>query len=140
MRRLTSLDNYGAVGIAEEIGSKYDIIKEVAEKLTDIENVNTLDLDQLNLAIVAAQDALTAIQDSIAAGAMKGDTGDQGPQGVAGPEGPRGAQGVAGLPGATGPQGDVGPTGPAGEDGLTPNVVFSYNDTTGELEYDVTYV
>jgi len=135
MRRLTSLDGYGAVGIADEIGSKYDNVKAVAEKLGEVEIVADLDLDEIVVDIAQVQADIDAIEAEIAAGVMKGDTGEQGPQGVQGEVGPQGPIGLQGIKGDIGLQG---PKGNTGNSGATPIIALSYDDTTGDLEFEVT--
>ena len=59
---------------------------------------------------------------------IQGETGPQGPQGIAGPQGPQGIQGPAGVDGIHGVDGN---------NGLTPLYEFTYNETTGNLEYNL---
>lgn len=143
--RASSLNNATESVILDKINSKYDVVKSVADKIDDVEIVAGLDLASTADAIVDLNAQLDAIEAEIAAGAMKGDTGEQGPVGPQGPIGPAGPQGLQGVPGMAGAKGAKGDRGTAGVDGvngyngLTPIVSFSYNETTGDLEYTVSY-
>ena len=103
--RTPSLDNRADVGIAREIGSKYDVILAVKNKLAEIELVAGFDIDALIAELEAAQDftGITVVQgpevtwDPIGKilTIPKGDTGAQGEQGIAGPTGAVGPKGDA---------------------------------------------
>ena len=134
MRR-SSLDSLD-VAVDREIDSQYDTIKEVADKLPEIELVAGLELGAVAADIAEVEEDIQTIKDDIATGGLVGNDGPIGPAGPAGAEGPIGATGNTGTQGF---QGITGQTGAPGTNGLTPQVTFSYNVTTGELEYDVGY-
>lgn len=135
-RRSSSLNNYTGTGITREIDSKYDVIKNVSDKLTEIEAVATEDLDALVLALNEAKDftGITVVTGSPASWdaasktltvpTLQGEQGVQGIQGEVGPIGPTGARGAKGDRGVEGAKGDTGATGlqgvqgPAGEKGV----------------------
>jgi hypothetical protein len=56
MRRSSTLNNYTASGAIQEIGSKYDTIKELAETLKSYENWLELDVDALVADLEEAKD------------------------------------------------------------------------------------
>lgn len=132
--------------ILDKINSKYDNVKKVADKITQVEIVAGLNLGATQTAIVGLNTQLNAIEAEIADGAMKGDVGPQGPQGIAGPIGPRGYLGMQGIPGATGPRGEKGLpglhglNGVDGIDGLNPVPVFYYEKDSGWLSYELYYI
>ena len=125
--RSSSLLNNSAVGIEREIGSQYDVIKEVSLHLDSIEAVASEDLQALTNALNEAKDftgisvvagvvaAWDPVNKVITVPTVKGDTGEAGSDGVDGAVGPQGPQGVRGPVGLTGPQG---PQGVKGDTGL----------------------
>ena len=146
--RSPSLHNLTTLGITREIGSKYDVIKEVSEYLADIEAVATSDIDALVLALEEAKDfsGISVVAGETAAWDPNTKTitvptvqGEPGQDGATGPQGEQGAQGVRGPQGLTGEKGDTGLQGPAGTDGLTPSIAIVYDEETGDLVLDVTY-
>ena len=147
MRRASSLLGIDSA-IERELDSKYAAIKEVADNIASIEAVAAGDLAALTTALNEAKDftGITVVSGTPAAWdaqnkvltvpTVKGDTGLTGPiglTGLTGLTGPAGAQGVGGA------KGDTGLAGAAGADGLTPQVAITYDDVTGNLEYEVTY-
>ena len=147
-RRMTSLSNIADLAVSREIDSRYDIVKQVAAKLPEIEQIAGENIDGLIISLNEAKDftGITVVSGTTAAWdaqnkvltvpTVKGDTGLTGPiglTGLTGLTGPAGAQGVGGA------KGDTGLAGAAGADGLTPQVAITYNDITGNLEYEVTY-
>lgn len=143
--RATSLNGSTESVLLNQIGSKYDIVKTVADNIDAVEVVAGLDLAATQTAITALRDQLDSIEMEIVAGAMIGDTGPQGPQGPTGPQGVQGPIGLQGLPGMAGAKGDKGDAGTNGingangANGLTPTIELSYNSGTGNLEYTVIY-
>jgi hypothetical protein len=143
MRRSSTLNNFTASGVIQEIGSKYDNIVEAAEAFKKYEEWLELDVDALIASLEEAKDftGITVVAGSEVNWDPVGKVltvptvqGEQGIQGVQGVQGPQGTQGVQGEPG---PQGIPGPAGYNGRDGHTPIIEFSYNETTGDLEYEV---
>lgn len=143
--RVTSLHGDSEGVLLDQINSKYDVVKTVADKIAEVEVVAGMDLGATQTAITGLSNQLDAIGVEIAAGAMKGDQGEVGPQGPAGPTGPQGSIGLQGLPGMAGPKGDKGDAGTNGVNGVngthgrTPVTTISYNATTGDLEYTIDY-
>jgi hypothetical protein len=127
MRRSSTLNNYTASAIIQEVGSKYDTIKEAAAVLKKYEKWLELDVDTLIAGLEEAKD-FTGIT------VVAGSEASWDPvskvltvpilQGI---DGQDGADGVNGLPG------------PQGAAGRTPTIAINYNSVTGDLEYDVTY-
>ena len=147
MRRASSLLGIDSA-IERELDSKYAVVKEVADNIASIEAVAAGDLAALKTALNEAKDftGITVVSGTTATWnaqnkvltipTVKGDTGLTGPiglTGLTGLTGPAGAQGVGGA------KGDTGLTGTAGVNGLTPQVAITYDDVTGNLEYEVTY-
>lgn len=147
MRRASSLLGLDPA-IERELDSKYAVVKEVADNIASIEAVAAGDLAALTTALNEAKDftGITVVSGTTAAWdaqnkvltvpTVKGDTGLTGPiglTGLTGLTGPAGAQGVGGA------KGDTGLAGAAGADGLTPQVAITYDDITGNLEYEVIY-
>ena len=131
--RASTLQNTNLLAVNREIGSKYDVIKAVREKLVEIELVAGMDLDALITELENAQDftGITVVSGTEVAWdavnkvltvprgeqGVKGDNGDKGDIGPQGPQGPRGAQGPQGLKGDIGPDGPRGLNGPKGDSG-----------------------
>ncbi len=125
-RRMTSLSNIADLAISREIDSKYDVVKQVAAKLPEIEQIAGEDIDGLITSLNAALDftGITVVGGEVGAWnpatkvltvpTVKGDTGATG---AAGTDGLNGADGV---------------------NGLTPNIQFSV-DPDGNLQYEITY-
>jgi hypothetical protein len=143
MRRSSTLNNFTASGVIQEIGSKYDNIVEAAEALKKYEEWLELDVDALIASLEEAKDftGITVVAGSEAGWDPVGKVltvptiqGEQGTQGV---QGLQGLQGIQGVQGEQGLQGLSGPAGYNGRDGYTPIIEFRYNDTTGDLEYEV---
>ena len=111
-RRMTSLSNIADLAISREIDSKYDIVKQVAAKLSEIEQLANADIDGLIALLNAALDftGITVVGGEIAGWnpttkvltvpTVKGDTG---------------------------------------ANGLTPHIQFSV-DPSGNLQYEITYI
>lgn len=150
-KRASSLQATNTLAINREIDSKYDAVLAVKDKLTEIEKVAGLDIDQILADLEAAQD-FTGI--SVVAGdvahwdpinkvitvpTVKGDTGAtgaKGDQGAQGPIGPIGARGLAGAAGTNGRDGLNGANGSNGLNGMVPVLEFSI-DADGDLAYEV---
>ena len=142
MRRASSLLGIDSA-IERELDSKYAVIKEIADTIASIEAIASGDLAALTAALNEAKDftGITVVNGTpatwdaqnkvLTVPTVKGDTGLTGPIGLTGPAG---AQGVGGA------KGDTGLAGAAGADGLTPIVAITYDDITGNLEYEVTYI
>ena len=125
-RRMTSLSNIADLAISREIDSKYDVVKQVAAKLPEIEQIAGEDIDELITSLNAALDftGITVVGGKVGSWdpatkvltvpTVKGDTGSTG---VAGADGLNGVDGV---------------------NGLTPNIQFSV-DPSGDLQYEITY-
>lgn len=125
-RRATSLSNIGDLAVNRVIDSKYDIVKQVAAKLDQIELVAEQDVEALTASLNEALDfAGITVVGGVDAGwdpvtkiltvpTIQGEVGPQGLPGINGTDGVDGA------------------------DGLTPNVQFSVSPD-GVLEYEVTY-
>ena len=131
--RASTLQNTNLLAVNREIGSKYDVVLAVKEKLPQIELVAGMDLDALITELENAQDftGITVVSGTEVAWdavnkvltvprgeqGVKGDNGDKGDIGPQGPQGPRGAQGPQGLKGDIGPKGPRGFNGPKGDTG-----------------------
>lgn len=159
MRRLTSLDNLGAVAIAEEIGSKYDTVKLVADNIEGVESLvaaindgsfaKAVELGEM--VVVTGVAGTEASWDGTTLTIPRGDKGDAGADlGVNSIE--DGGEGTLvinfsdgtsyttpDMRGIQGKTGNRGPIGWQGNDGATPVITMSYNEATGYLEYDVDY-
>lgn len=132
--RASTLQNTNLLAVNREIGSKYDVVLAVKEKLPQIELVAGMDIAGLIQELENAQDftGITVIDGpivnwdpitkvlSIPKGERGeiGPRGDQGPIGLTGPQGPRGPQGIQGVKGETGPEGPRGLAGPKGDTGV----------------------
>ena len=131
--RASTLQNTNLLAVNREIGSKYDVVLAVKEKLPQIELVTGMDIAGLIQELENAQDftGITVVDGpvvnwdpitkvlSIPKG-ERGETGprgDQGPIGLTGSQGPRGPQGIQGVKGDIGPEGPRGLTGPKGDTG-----------------------
>jgi hypothetical protein len=137
MRRSSTLNNYTASGVIQEIGSKYDNIVEAAEALKKYEKLLELDMDALIADLNEATDfaGITVVTgptpswDPVAkvltVPTRKGDKGDPG------------EDGIDGVDGVDGVDGQVGPAGHNGRDGLTPVIELSYDPATGNLEFEI---
>jgi len=162
-RRSTTLNNFSASAITREIGSKYDVIKEVSEYLDDIETLVDADIPGLIAALEAALDftgitvvtvpegtpaSWDAVTATLYVPTVKGDDG----RGVVSVSRTSG-DGSAGTvdeytieytDGSStvysvqnGRDGIDGTSGVPGKDGLTPIVSFTYDSVTGNLEYEI---
>lgn len=149
--RASSLQATNILAINREIDSKYDAVLAVKDKLTEIEKVAGLDIDQILTDLQEAQDftgisvvagevaAWDPINKVITVPTVKGDTGAVGPQGPVGSDGVQGPIGPRGLTGAKGTNGVNGADGSNGRDGLNgmvPILKFSIDDD-GDLAYEV---
>jgi hypothetical protein len=159
-RRSTSLNNYTGTAITREIDSKYDVIKEVSGYLGSIEAIAEEDIAGLIAALNEAKDfsGITVVSGETAGWDPVGKvlTVVKGIDGVDGADGLDGTNGVDGksayevaidngfagnesewlttLKGATGATGAAGSD---GADGLMPIVEFTYDEATGNLQYEV---
>ena len=132
--RASTLQNTNLLAVNREIGSKYDVVLAVKEKLPQIELVAGTDITGLIQELENAQD-FTGVTVVIGPDVdwdpvnkvltvprgekgLKGDKGDQGPRGLTGPQGIRGPQGIQGAKGDKGAEGPRGLNGPRGEKGL----------------------
>ena len=122
---MTSLSNIADLAISREIDSKYDVVKQVAAKLPEIEQIGE-DIDGLITSLNAALD-FTGIT------VVGGEVGEWNPTTkvltVPTVKGDTGATGVAGADGLNGAD---------GVNGLTPNIQFSVGPS-GDLQYEITY-
>ena len=147
--RSSSLQNSTLTALAREINSQYDAVKTVSDNIAAVVAVAGEDLDALTTTLNQAKDftGITVVTGTPASWdpntkvltvpTVKGDKGDKGDTGATGAQGLQGLQGVKGDPGR---KGDVGPAGMNGTVGKTPEISISYNESTGNLEYTVTYV
>ena len=148
--RASSLQATNTLAINREIDSKYDAILAVKEKLTEIELVAGLDIDQILADLEAAQDftgisvvagevaSWDPINKVITVPTVKGDKGDKGDKGEKGDsiQGPVGPRGLVGPKGADGVNGINGANGVNGLNGMVPIIEFSI-DGDGDLAYEV---
>jgi hypothetical protein len=156
-RRSTSLNNYTGTAITREIDSKYDVIKEVSGYLGSIETIAQEDIAGLTAALNEAKDfsGITVVS-GVTPGwdpvgkvltVVKGDDGVDGLDGTDGVDG-KSAYEVAISNGFAGSEsawldtlkGITGATGAAGSDGVdgrTPIIEFTYDESTGDLQYEV---
>lgn len=129
-RRATTLNNYTSTAITREIDSKYDVVKSVSEKLEELEKISDAIDDGsfedatniVNMEVVTGAEGTEATWDGTTLTIPKGDQGIQGIQGDDGYTPVKGVDYVDGINGA---------------DGVIPELEFSYNATTGDLEYNV---
>lgn len=125
-RRATSLSNIGDLAVNRLIDSKYDIVKQVAAKLPEIEQIAAEDIDGL---IAGLNEALDFTGIIVVAGEVAAWDPETKVITVPTLQGEVGLQGLAGTDGADGVN---------GTNGLTPSVQFSV-DVNGNLQYEVTY-
>ena len=148
--RASTLGN-SLLAVDREIGSKYDAVIEVRDKLPEIELVAGMDITALIQELQEAQDfsGITVVVgdapnwDPVAkvltVPVEKGDKGDIGPQGPTGPVGPIGPVGPRGLTGAKGDSGKDGKNGINGVNGLNGMVpIYRFSiDNNHNLVYEV---
>ena len=147
--RASSLQTTNLLAINREIDSKYDAVLAVRDKLTEIELVAGLDIEQILVDLQEAQDftGINVVAGDVAAWdpttktitvpTVKGDTGAQGLQGIQGPVGPQGAIGPRGLTGAAGANGRDGRDGTNGTDGIDGiDGIDGLNLTVEQITYD----
>ena len=147
--RASSLQATNLLAINREIDSKYDAVLAVRDKLTEIELVAGLDIEQILVDLQEAQDftginvvagdvaAWDPVTKTITVPTVKGDTGAQGLQGIQGPVGPQGAIGPRGLTGAAGANGRDGRDGTNGTDGIDGiDGIDGLNLTVEQITYD----
>ncbi len=149
--RASTLQNTNLLAINREIGSKYDVVLAVKEKLPQIELVAGMDITGLIQELENAQDftgitvvigtvpSWDPINKILTVTVEKGDNGDKGDQGIQGPVGPIGPQGLRGLTGPKGKEGLNGKDGASGINGLNgmiPIIEFSI-DADANLMYEV---
>lgn len=147
--RASSLQATNLLAINREIDSKYDAVLAVRDKLTEIELVAGLDIEQILVDLQEAQDftginvvvgdvaAWDPVTKTITVPTVKGDTGAQGLQGIQGPVGPQGAIGPRGLTGAAGTNGRDGRDGTNGTDGIDGiDGIDGLNLTVEQITYD----
>ena len=125
--RSSSLAN-NPLAITRELDGRYDVVLQVRDNLSLIEQVSGIDFATIMTELEAVQDftGITVEQgETVAWDAVnkiltvpKGDTGLTGPQGAQGIQGPQGIKGDTGLKGDTGSQGPKGFDGAAGAQGL----------------------
>ena len=150
--RSSTLNNCTASAIYREIGSKYDLVKFVAEHMAAIEEVANDDIDALIAALNEAKDftGITvvggavpnwdAVNKVLTVPTIKGDKGNKGDKGEVGPQGPQGPQGLQGPQGIRGAPGINGTNGINGRNGLngkTPILELVYYSNTGMAEVQV---
>ena len=149
--RASTLQNTNLLAVNREIGSKYDVVLAVKEKLPQIELVAGMDITGLIQELENAQDftgitvvigtvpSWDPINKILTVTVEKGDKGDKGDQGIQGPVGPIGPQGLRGLTGQKGKDGLDGKDGASGINGLNgmiPIIEFSI-DSDANLMYGV---
>lgn len=149
--RASTLQNTNLLAVNREIGSKYDVVLAVKEKLPQIELVAGMDITGLIQELENAQDftgitvvigtvpSWDPINKILTVTVEKGDKGDKGDQGIQGPVGPIGPQGLRGLTGPKGKDGLNGKNGINGINGLNgmiPIIEFSI-DADANLTYEV---
>ena len=149
--RASTLQNTNLLAVNREIGSKYDVVLAVKEKLPQIELVAGMDITGLIQELEMAQDftgitvvigdvpswnPVTKVLTVTVEKGDKGDKGDQGIQGPVGPKGPVGPRGLTGAKGANGLNGKDGKDGINGLNGMVPIIEFSMDDV-GNLMYEV---
>ena len=149
--RASTLQNTNLLAINREIGSKYDVVLAVKEKLPQIELVSGMDITGLIQELEMAQDftgitvvigdvpswnPVTKVLTVTVEKGDKGDKGDQGIQGPVGADGPVGPRGLTGAKGANGKDGKDGKDGINGLNGMVPIIEFSMDDV-GNLMYEV---
>ena len=150
--RASTLNNGTASALYREIGSRYDLVKFVAEHMAAIEEVANEDIDALIAALNEAKDftgitvvggtvpSWDAVNKVLTVPTVKGDKGDKGDQGEVGPQGPQGPQGLQGPQGIQGTPGINGTNGINGVNGLngkTPVLELVYDNVTGMAEVEV---
>ena len=150
--RASTLNNGTASALYREIGSRYDLVKFVAEHMAAIEEVANEDIDALIAALNEAKDftgitvvggtvpSWDAVNKVLTVPTVKGDKGDKGGKGDKGETGPQGPQGIQGLPGVRGTPGVNGTNGVNGLNGLngkTPILELVYYSNTGMAEVQV---
>ena len=147
--RSTRLNNYGTNAITHEIDSRYDVVKAVSLYLDQIQYITDTGIAELIAVLTEAKDfsgitvvaGETANWDSetkvLTVPTVQGEQGIEGETGLQGVQGERGERGFQGL---KGDKGDTGSNGMNGANGLTPTIQLFYDDITGELSYEVTYV
>lgn len=149
--RASTLQNTNLLAVNREIGSKYDVVLAVKEKLPQIELVAGMDITGLIQELENAQDftgitvvigtvpSWDPINKILTVTVEKGDKGDKGDKGIQGPVGPIGPQGLRGLTGPKGNDGTNGVNGINGINGLNgmiPIIEFSM-DADANLMYEV---
>lgn len=158
-RRSTTLTNEASVDITREIASKYDDVKTVADKITEVETVANADLVQMSADIQEILDftditVVTGFPASWDANTKvltvekgdKGDPGNDGAKGDTGDTGAKGEQGDAGVSvhhikgtNTTDPEGDFATAGETdtytlwGDAGETINLGF-FTITNGSVD------
>lgn len=149
--RASTLQNTNLLAVNREIGSKYDVVLAVKEKLPQIELVAGMDITGLIQELENAQDftgitvvigtvpswdPVTKVLTVTVEKGDKGDKGDQGIQGPVGPIGPKGLRGLTGPKGKDGLNGKDGINGINGLNGMIPIIEFSI-DADANLMYEV---
>lgn len=122
MGRSSSLNNSTTTAITRLIGSKYDLVKIVADNITSIESVASQDVQALTTALNDAKDftGITVVPVSLGTpSSWDATTKTLYVETVQGKDGEQGLQGPAGIKGDTGERGSIGPQGPQGEKGDT---------------------
>lgn len=148
--RASTLQNTNLLAINREIGSKYDVVLAVKEKLPQIELVAGMDITGLIQELENAQDftgitviigdtpSWDPISKVLTVTVEKGEKGDKGDQGDQGPIGigQRGPRGLTGPGGKDGSNGKDGRDGINGLNGMIPIIEFSI-DADANLIYEV---
>ena len=149
--RASTLQNTNLLAINREIGSKYDVVLAVKEKLPQIELVAGMDITGLIQELENAQDftgitviigdtpswdPINKVLTVTVEKGEKGDQGIQGPIGDRGPIGPQGPRGLTGQKGEDGLNGKDGRNGINGLNGMIPIIEFSM-DADVNLVYEV---
>ncbi len=166
MGRASSFNNNTNIASNREIGSEYDSIKIVADNIADIVEIVDEDIDALitslneakdftGISVVSGEEAsFDSETKTITVPTVKGDTGISGSDGTDvyqtwlddGNTGTvaefltslKGTNGVDGSDGINGTNGVNGADGSDGDKGLSPTVELTYDESTGDLEFEVT--
>lgn len=126
-RRSTTLLNSASVDITREIASKYDNVKAVAAKITEVETVANADLAQMSLDI---QDILDFTNFTVVTGSPA--YWDSGSKVLTVPKGDKGD---AGNDGNDGGQGDQGQKGDQGDQGVSVHHIKGTSTTDPEGDF-----
>jgi len=146
MGRSSTFCNSSTIPISQFIGSKYDDVKEVADKLDMLTEIANIDYNALLSALEEAQDFTGIVvvptttesrwdaeTKTLYVKTVEGIQGEKGIQGERGEKGERGERGLQGLQGLKGDTGDKGDKGDKGDDGK-PGVSIHHIKPVGTTE------